>query len=437
MHIIRTFFLSLSILFFADFVKTDYESEFLENSSVEQKAKFKTLPIHLMVNEGETIRLPCFVDQIEGFVLLWKYGAGEDILSVGRRVVKREREERIKLEEENNGNYLVIDSATAEDSGNYVCQISDYVPLEIRHSVIVRTRPEVTVESRLVEMEEGDDVSLVCRVVSGTPAPEISWLREGRVVVLSENLLVRNVSRLEAGLYWCRADNGFTEDHRVSVQLSVAHSPVILNSSTTWLHAGGSSQVSLTCDVSSQPQAQVFWLSGDTEIPSSSRPQPNNSRLDGNVESFSLEVDLSSGLEEDQQYWCVANNSLGEARRMITLTNRPGLPSVKINQTSGLVSWTVESQTNLSSSTLELHLPSEANTRQVSITPLQTQQGYWTGSWISDLEIQQFTLRVRGINSYGAGPFSEWLSYETSPGSRVQLYLVCGLIPLMLVLLLT
>ena len=122
---------------------------------------------------------------------------------------------------------------------------------------------------------------------------------------------------------------------------------------------------------------------------------------------------------------------------MITLTNRPGLPSVKINQTSGLVSWTVESQTNLSSSTLELHLPSEANTRQVSITPLQTQQGYWTGSWISDLEIQQFTLRVRGINSYGAGPFSEWLSYETSVGSRVQLYLVCVLIPLVTVLLFT
>jgi len=274
-------------------------------------------------------------------------------------------------------------------------------------------------------------------VESGTPRPEISWLRDGRVLVLSQQLVVRNVSRLESGLYLCRADNGYTEDHSVSVQLSVAHSPVILNSSSSWLHAGGSSQLSLSCDVSSQPPAKVSWLKGDTAIDAGSQPQLNNSRLDGNVVSLSLEVDLASGLEEDHQYWCVAKNTLGEARRMIIVTNKPGLPSVKINESSLEVSWTVESQTNLSSSTLELQLPSQANTRLVSITPVQTQPGYWTGSWKSDSDLQQFSLRVRGINSYGAGPFSEWLSYETSPGSRVQLYSLCVLISLTVVLLLT
>ena len=433
MQRIRTFSFSLSILFFVDFVKTDYDKEFLENSSVENKAKFKTLPIHLMVNEGETIRLPCFVDKIEGFVLLWKYGGGEDIISVGRRVVRTEKEERIKLEEEKNGNYLVIDSASSEDSGSYVCQISDYVPLEIRHSVIVRTRPRVTVDSREVELEEGGDVSLVCRVLSGTPTPEISWIRNGRVVVLSEELVVRNVSREEGGLYRCRADNGFTEDHSVSVRLRVSHSPLILNSSSSWVHAGGSSQVSLSCEVSSEPPAEVSWLRGDTEeVPAAFQSQPIE---EGSVERWSLELDLSPGLEDDVQYWCVANNSLGEARRRITVTNKPGLPSLKINQTSRTVSWTVESQTDLTSSVLQLE--SQGNSRQVSITPLQTQPGYWTGSWVADSHLKQYNLRVRGVNSFGEGPFSEWLSYETSVGSRVQLYLVCVLIPLVTVLLFT
>ena len=429
-------------MFFVDFVITDYDQEFVENSPVERKAKFKTLPIHLMVNEGETIRLPCFVDKIEGFVLLWKYGGVEDLLSVGRRVVNKEREDRLKLEEKNDGNYLVIDSATPEDSGDYVCQISDYVPLEIRHSVIVRTRPEVTVESRAVETEEGEDVTLTCRVVTGSPAPEISWLREGRVVVLSEKLVLTNVSRLQGGLYWYRADNGHTEDHTVSVHLGVAHSPVILNSSSSWVHAGGSSRVSLTCEVSSLPPAQVSWLAGDTQIAPGSQPQSNNSRLDGSVESSSLEVDLTSdltsGLSEEEQYWCVANNSLGEARRRITVTNKPGVPSVKINETSGRVIWTVESQTNLTSSALELQLGSPPVTRRkVSRTAVQTQPGYWTASWIPDSALTKFTIRVRAINSFGAGPFSEWLRYETSVGSRVQLYFVCGLIPLMSVMLLT
>ena len=147
---------------------------------------------------------------------------------------------------------------------------------------------------------------------------------------------------------------------------------------------------------------------------------------------MSLEVDLSSGLEEDQQYWCVATNRLGEVRRLITLTNKPGIPSLKMNQTSGTVSWTVESQTNLSSSALELQLASKDKTRQFSVASEQPQPGYWTGSWIPDSDLSQFTLRVRGINSFGAGPFSEWLSYETSAGSRVQLYYICVLIPLML-----
>ena len=430
MHSLRTVSFSLSILLCVYVVIADYENEFLENSSGENKAKFKTLPIHLMVNEGETIRLPCFVDKIEGFVLLWKYGGGEDIISVGRRVVSMDREARVKLEEEKNGNYLVIDSATSEDSGSYVCQISDYVPLEIRHSVIVRTRPQVTVESREVEAVEGEDVILTCRVLSGTPRPEISWIREGRVVVLSEDLVVRNVSRLEGGLYQCRADNGFTEAHSVSVRLTVAHSPLILNSSSSWVHAGGSPRVSLTCEVSSEPPAEISWLAGDSETPSTSQPQSNNSRVAGSVERWSLEVDLSSGLEEDEQFWCVANNSLGEARRRMIVTNKPGLPSVNINQTSQRVSWTVESQTKLTTSILQLE--SQGSSSQVSVTPVQTQPGYWTGSWKSDSHLKQYNLRVRGINSFGDGPFSEWVSYETSVGNRVQSYSVCVLIPLVL-----
>jgi hypothetical protein len=30
----------------------------------------------ILVNEGETVRLPCVVDRLEGFVLLWKQKVG-------------------------------------------------------------------------------------------------------------------------------------------------------------------------------------------------------------------------------------------------------------------------------------------------------------------------------------------------------------------------
>jgi len=426
MHILRKVSFFLSLIIIGDFVITDEEEEFLEKP-IEGKAKFKTLPIHVMVNEGETIRLPCFVDKIEGYVLLWKFGDGDNILSVGSKVVSSDREKRIMLEEEKNGNYLVINSATSKDSGNYDCHISDYVPLEIRHSVIVRTRPEVTVDRRQVEVEEGEDVRLTCRLLSGIPAPEISWIRNGSVVAFSEELVLRSVSRLDSDRYSCRADNGYTEDFTVAVQLNVAHSPVILNSSSEWVHASGASNLTLSCEVSSSPPAQLTWFKGDTELPSSL--QSNRSPA-GSVQVWTLYLDKSSDMQDDQHYWCVANNSLGLTKRMITLTNKPSVPTLNINKTSKMVSWSIQSEATLTSSLLELS--SQGKTRQFSVTPVQTERGYWTGSWISDSDAQ-YKVRIRGINSFGNGPFSDWMTHETNAGTRFQVFVVCQLISLMVI----
>jgi len=135
------------------FVISEDENEFVEKP-IEREAKFTTVPQNSMVNEGGTIRLPCFVDRIEGYVLLWKFG--ETILSVGGRVIdSSERQARLQLEEETNGNNLVIHSAESEDSGQYLCQISDFVPRDISHHVIVRTRPQVRVAKRRVVANAG------------------------------------------------------------------------------------------------------------------------------------------------------------------------------------------------------------------------------------------------------------------------------------------
>ena len=53
--------------------------------AVEQEAKFTSPPVRLMVNQGSSFRLPCTVEDIGAFILLWK--AGGTILSVGERVV--------------------------------------------------------------------------------------------------------------------------------------------------------------------------------------------------------------------------------------------------------------------------------------------------------------------------------------------------------------
>ena len=87
------------------------------------------------VQEYLFCRLPCFVNRLEGFVMLWK--RGESIITVGDQIVDKE----VRLEAAENGNNLVIGPASPEDEQQYTCQISSYKPSEIVHSVKVRGEP--------------------------------------------------------------------------------------------------------------------------------------------------------------------------------------------------------------------------------------------------------------------------------------------------------
>ena len=68
-------------------------------------------------------------------MLLWK--KGEDFVAVGDKIVNPS-DARLQLVKETNGNTLVISLAEEEDAGEYVCQLSTYKPIEIKHSVKIR-----------------------------------------------------------------------------------------------------------------------------------------------------------------------------------------------------------------------------------------------------------------------------------------------------------
>ena len=73
--------------------------------------KFISSAQSVLVNEGDTVRLPCIVDRLEGFVMLWKKNS--DIITVASQIIDK----RVRLDEEKNGNHLIIGQATPEDSG--------------------------------------------------------------------------------------------------------------------------------------------------------------------------------------------------------------------------------------------------------------------------------------------------------------------------------
>ena len=63
----------------------------------------------LLVNEGDTIKLPCMVDRLEGFVMLWK--KNKNIITVGDQIIDK----LVRLEKNENGNSIVMGPATIEN----------------------------------------------------------------------------------------------------------------------------------------------------------------------------------------------------------------------------------------------------------------------------------------------------------------------------------
>ena len=71
-----------------DALYQDYEEvqEVTENELMKTPT-FRSLAQRFDANVGDTVRLPCLVDRLEGFVILWKKGA--DIITVASQVLDK------------------------------------------------------------------------------------------------------------------------------------------------------------------------------------------------------------------------------------------------------------------------------------------------------------------------------------------------------------
>ena len=72
--------------------------------------RFLSTPQTLLINEGDTIRLPCKVDRLEGFVMLWK--KNKNIITVGDQII--DKSVRLEKAKNGNGNTIVMGPATVD-----------------------------------------------------------------------------------------------------------------------------------------------------------------------------------------------------------------------------------------------------------------------------------------------------------------------------------
>jgi len=336
---------------------TSYEDTPEEEESV-ATPKFVSQPKVVIVNEGDTIRLPCFVDDSDSTkTMIWIWKFGDQILALNERPYDVAAS-RVKIETGNGaGNQLVIMMANKEDAGQYVCQVSAAENIFLEHTVKIRVRPEVEPEQELVRVISGSEATLACKVTQGSPMPKVTWRRKERPMptgassLEGDSITFPSASRHFSGVYICSADNGWSRPATAEVRLDVQHIPEV-EAHQLFVHNREGEEVDITCTVHASPPATVTWMKGNAKLSSSGRwegEEGETRAIDvqrkGNRHTLILPPMGEEG--RSGEYQCLATNSLGSSSGTVEVGRRPHIrflsPSMGDKTSRYLLSWEVRS----------------------------------------------------------------------------------------------
>ncbi|RZF46093.1 hypothetical protein LSTR_LSTR004806 [Laodelphax striatellus] len=263
---------------------------------------------------GDTILLPCAVTDLGTYVVLWRRGIS--VLTADRMMVTRDP--RFKLQE---GFNLQLSNVMPQDAGDYVCQIGDGDNRDQIHTVEILVPPSIRASpaSGQLTARKGGTITLECKA-SGNPVPSISWSRKGKAMPIGEkegfSITLENVDRHQAGVYQCTATNGVGEPVTVDMQLDVLYPPEI-EVEKSWVHAGEGHEAQLACTVHGEPQPNMLWYQDSFLLDPTNRRSMDTR---GNKHMLTIHNVQNSDFGN---YSCVAENSLGRAKKYIELSGRP------------------------------------------------------------------------------------------------------------------
>jgi len=308
-----------------DYNEADY-NDVSENESDEENKETETdrtltfisTPKTFVVNEGDAIKLPCNVDNLENLLIIWKRGSR--IIALGEKPYEDD-DSRVQVESTANGNTLVIRLSEEKDAGEYVCQVSTKTPVELKHTVkiIVRPKVESIPKSGLLTVKAGETAELNCKVTRGSPEPDVYWKRKKRPMPSGEQKLsglsitFPKTSRHHSGLYTCYADNGWRMPATATIRLDVQHAPEVEQEMMTVLNKENT-ETKITCTIHASPLATVEWYKDGHLLVM----KDNVITKRGNRHTL-----LLTGIREEDRkgsFECRARNDLGEASKVIAVT---------------------------------------------------------------------------------------------------------------------
>ncbi|XP_055312013.1 limbic system-associated membrane protein [Sitodiplosis mosellana] len=289
---------------------------------------------------GDTIELPCKVQNLGTFVLLWRRGSS--VISAGH--LKITRDDRFKIVDDYN---LQISNVKTQDAGDYICQIGDQETRDQVHTVEILVPPTLRAvpQNGQVAARKGSTVTLECKA-SGNPVPSIYWFKKdifsgSTHLSDSSTLILERVDRHHAGVYQCAADNGVREPVSMDINLTIL-SPPEITVERSWVHASEGYDIELACIVHGDVTSDMMWYQNSFLLDPTDRRsmQSKGDRYTLTIRNFQP--------SDFGNYSCVADNALGRTKKYIEISGRPG-PAEFISPTfSGSLevynlTWSVES----------------------------------------------------------------------------------------------
>lgn len=405
---------------------------------------------------GSTAKLACKVLILGDSTQLWKNGTR--VLFVGRLQIRSDpRVSRSKDE-------LVIKQVTVYDTGPYTCEVEAdrEEQILVQHFLQALEAPLIPASGPAsVTVRAGTTVSLACRP-TGHPQPTIAWTKLGESartgpLASSPVLTIEAAQRPDEGVYQCAADNGVGSPVTRKIVLRVLYPPEV-NAVRTPVHASVGWGVNISCDVWSDPPAELTWLKGGKQLDPHTLYQQMT--VSGAVRhSLSL---VPQQKEDITNFSCLASNKMGKGGANVLLTGLPSPPLVSSGELSAsrssyLLAWRTDSFTDiLQYNVLYRKLPMGAivyawDSADITGDSLQQVRDATGQTVLQQYQVDQlspdsaFVAKIKARNAVGWSDFSnEFLFYTQGKDSPpVESHVLtsgqsatpCPLPPLLLVLL--
>ncbi|XP_039974592.1 neural cell adhesion molecule 1 [Xiphias gladius] len=370
---------------------------------VHEDPSFESRKTYYEFLEGANGMVPCLVTGKPAVDVHWLRDKKEIPSTEGERVRQL------------TDNTLHIEKVKREDAGTYVCQAQIRgrpIYRQLSVSVVVNAPPKVHVREEVKKVIAGPEtnVSLLC-LVDGLPKPNITWsmpvtFDPSRHLFNADrsHLTIRSVARADGGVYICKGTNKIDEDS-ATLTLHVFEAPEVFVSAEQ-LSVSSGERVSVSCNVSGNPQPELYWLNKDSGHTLDSAP--------GRVHVVDGVLVIDSIAPSDGGvYSCMAVSTSGNASRDVAIHTQPGRPrylSVSPGPTSvrfSLKTPPISGGTPITSFVLQWRQSAAEQWKEVTVPasdPLA----------ITALKSYTvYTVHLAALNAVGLGQFSDTISVCT------------------------